>query len=207
MELLYGTTNPGKLDAMSRALAPLGLTLVGLRGLGLPIPAVEEEGNTILENDEQKARAYYKAFGRPVFSCDSGLYFDELPEAEQPGLHVRRVNGRSLTDAEAQEYYGAMARRHGGRLTARFRNAIFLTVDGDTCFSSADESLASPPFWLVEKPHPRHVEGFPLDAMSVDPATGRYHYDMGETLADSAETYRGFQAFFQNILPVLRERL
>ena len=36
MELLYGTTNPGKLDAMSRALAPLGLTLVGLRGLGLP---------------------------------------------------------------------------------------------------------------------------------------------------------------------------
>ena len=137
MELLYGTTNPGKLDAMSRALAPLGLTLVGLRGLGLPIPAVEEEGNTILENAEQKARAYYKAFGRPVFSCDSGLYFDELPEAEQPGLHVRRVNGRSLTDAEAQEYYGAMARRHGGRLTARFRNAIFLTVDGDTCFSSA----------------------------------------------------------------------
>ena len=114
MELLYGTTNPGKLDAMSRALAPLGLTLVGLRGLGLPIPAVEEEGNTILENAEQKARAYYKAFGRPVFSCDSGLYFDELPEAEQPGLHVRRVNGRSLTDAEAQEYYGAMARRHGG---------------------------------------------------------------------------------------------
>ena len=80
-------------------------------------------------------------------------------------------------------------------------------MDGDTCFSSADESLASPPFWLVEKPHPRHVEGFPLDAMSVDPATGRYHYDMGETLADSAETYRGFQAFFQNILPVFRERL
>ena len=64
MELLYGTTNPGKLDAMSRALAPLGLTLVGLRGLGLPIPAVEEEGNTILENAEQKARAYSKAFGR-----------------------------------------------------------------------------------------------------------------------------------------------
>ena len=191
MELLYGTTNPGKLDAMSRALAPLGLTLVGLRGLGLPIPAVEEEGNTILENAEQKARAYYKAFGRPVFSCDSGLYFDELPEA--PGLW--------------RKYAAHLARRHGGRLTARFRNAIFLAVDGDTCFSSADESLASPPFWLVEKPHPRHVEGFPLDAMSVDPATGRYHYDMGETLADSAETYRGFQAFFQNILPVLRERL
>ena len=207
MNLLYGTTNPGKLASMNRALAPLGLTLTGLAELDVPLPPVEETGTTLLENAEQKARAYYAAFGRPVFSCDSGLYFDELSDAEQPGPYVRRVGGRSLTDAEAQEYYGAMARRHGGRLTARFRNAIFLAVDGDTCFSSADESLASPPFWLVEKPHPRHVEGFPLDAMSVDPATGRYHYDMGETLADSAETYRGFQAFFQNILPVLRERL
>ena len=31
----------------------------------------------------------------PVFSCDSGLYFDE---ALQPGTCVRRVNGRELTE-------------------------------------------------------------------------------------------------------------
>ena len=132
MNLLYGTTNPGKLASMNRALAPLGLTLTGLAELDVPLPPVEETGTTLLENAEQKARAYYAAFGRPVFSCDSGLYFDELSDAEQPGPYVRRVGGRSLTDAEAQEYYAALARRHGGRLTGRFRNAIFLMADGET---------------------------------------------------------------------------
>ena len=200
MNLLYGTTNPGKLDSMSRALAPLGLDLTGLADLDLPLPTVEERGTTLLENAEEKARAYYRAFGRPVFSCDSGLYFEELSDTEQPGIHVRRVGGRSLTDAEAQAHYGARARRHGGRLTGRFRNAVFLMVDERTFFSSADESLASPAFWLVEKPHPRHVEGFPLDAMSVDPATGQYHYDMGVALADQSCIYQGFQAFFRGVL-------
>lgn len=207
MNLLYGTTNPGKLASMNRALAPLGLTLTGLAELDVPLPPVEETGATLLENAEQKARAYYAAFGRPVFSCDSGLYFDGLSDAEQPGPYVRRVGGRSLTDAEAQEYYAALARRHGGRLTGRFRNAIFLMADGETCFSSMDESLASPPFWLVETPHPRHVEGFPLDAMSVDPATGRYHYDMGVALADQPCIYKGFRAFFQGILPQLKGKV
>ena len=39
-------------------------------------------------------KAYFEAFHMPVFSCDSGLYFDELSEEEQPGIHVRRVGGR-----------------------------------------------------------------------------------------------------------------
>ena len=80
-------------------------------------------------------------------------------------------------------------------------------ADGETCFSSMDESLASPPFWLVETPHPRHVEGFPLDAMSVDPATGRYHYDMGVALADQPCIYEGFRAFFRGILPQLKGKV
>ena len=29
-------------------------------------------------NAKIKAEAYYKAFSMPVFSCDSGLYFDEV---------------------------------------------------------------------------------------------------------------------------------
>lgn len=39
----------------------------------------------------------------PVFSCDSGLYFDGVhgvQEEIQPGVHVRNVNGRSLLDED-----------------------------------------------------------------------------------------------------------
>ena len=57
-----------------------------------PGDGINENGKTPLENAEIKAKAYYEAFQMPVFSCDSGLYFDELQEEEQPGLHVRRIN-------------------------------------------------------------------------------------------------------------------
>ncbi len=51
----------------------MGIEVLGLRDLGGPIPQVEEDGQTPLENARQKALAYYQAFQIPVFSCDSGL--------------------------------------------------------------------------------------------------------------------------------------
>ena len=88
MQILYGTTNQGKLESMRKITDTLGVELIGLKELDQPIPVVEESGKNPLENAEIKARAYYKAFGMPVFSCDSGLYFDELDEEEQPGIYV-----------------------------------------------------------------------------------------------------------------------
>ena len=68
MELLYGTTNEGKILAMKRTLKPLGISLKGLKDLECEIPHVKETGNSPLENARQKARAYYQAFHIPVFS-------------------------------------------------------------------------------------------------------------------------------------------
>lgn len=97
MKILYGTTNKGKLQAMKTAVEPLDIELIGLRDLNRELPIIHENGKTPLENAEIKARAYYEAFHMPVFSCDSGLYFEELQEEEQPGLHVRRINGKEWT--------------------------------------------------------------------------------------------------------------
>ena len=38
-----------------------------------------------LENARQKALAYYRICGQPVFSQDSGLYIEGLPKERQPG--------------------------------------------------------------------------------------------------------------------------
>ena len=88
MKLLYGTTNRAKLDAMKKALAGLPIEMIGLGDLSGPLPKIEEDGATPLENAQRKARAYYEAFGIPVFSCDSGLYFDEVqPQEQEEGAH------------------------------------------------------------------------------------------------------------------------
>lgn len=94
MKLLYGTGNQAKLAAMRSRLRQIGIELVGLNDLkadGLDIPKVVENGNTPLENARLKAKGYYETFHIPVFSCDSGLYFDNVPDEIQPGVHVRNV--------------------------------------------------------------------------------------------------------------------
>lgn len=205
MQILYGTTNQAKLDSMKRLAAPLGIEIIGLRELNQPLPQVEETGNSPLENAKIKAKAYYEAFSMPVFSCDSGLYFDELPDVLQPGTHIRRVHGKELTDEEMQSYYGNLAKNYGGRLTGRYRNAIAFVWDEETEFSSFDEMLATEPFWLVEKAHKKYVKGYPLDSLSVDIETGKYYYDMEEKTVDESAIMQGFLKFFEEAFTKIRE--
>lgn len=196
MKLLYGTGNPAKLEAMRRRLAGLELEILGLKDMEGEAPQVVEDGSTPLENARKKALCYYRAFGIPVFSCDSGLYFEGVPDEIQPGVHVRMVNGRYLTDEEMREYYGGLAKQYGG-LKARYKNAICFVADLEHVYESMDESLSGEPFLIVAKPHSeiRH-KGFPLDSMSVDLKTGKYYYDLEGRDLDRLALEDGFIQFF-----------
>lgn len=198
MKIIYGTTNKAKLQAMKSAVKTLDIELISLNDLESELPSVNESGKTPLENAEIKARAYYETFHMPVFSCDSGLYFDELEEEEQPGIHVRRVGGKELTDDEMIQHYASLAERHGGKITGRYRNAIYFILDEQHHYSSMDMSIATEPFLLVEKPHVQREEGFPLDSLSVDIATGKYYYDL-DTRDLSTSVDNGIRAFFAKI--------
>lgn len=199
MKILYGTTNNGKLQAMKTAVKSLDIELISLNDVNGELPSINESGITPLDNAEIKARAYYEAFHMPVFSCDSGLYFEELKKEEQPGIHVRRVNGKELSDDEMIEYYASLAKKYGGKITGRYRNAIYFILDEKHHYSSMDMSIATEPFVLVEKPHPKRVEGFPLDSLSVDIGSGKYYYDL-EIKDVSTSVDNGVRKFFETIL-------
>ena len=203
IKILYGTTNKGKLEVMENAIRTLNIEIITLNDIEGELPVINENGKTPLENAEIKARAYYEAFHIPVFSCDSGLYFDELSDGEQPGIHVRRVNGRELSDEEMTEYYASLARKHGGKLTGRYCNAIYLILDEKSHYSSMDMSIATEPFILVSTPHPKRVEGFPLDSLSKDMKTGEYYYDLEEREV-SSNVEEGLKNFFVNVLKEMR---
>ena len=203
MIILFGTTNQSKLLSMRRITEDLDIKLIGLADLGLPLPPIDESGKDILQNAELKARAYWQAFRMPVFSCDSGLYFDGLPSSLQPGTHIRRVNGKELTDDEMIEYYGALAHANGGSLVARYRNAICFIADENTVFKSADDTLSSEPFLLTDVPHPKREKGYPLDALSKEIRTGRYYYDLPKESADHSEL--NLRNFIQNALRQWRQ--
>jgi len=199
MKLLYGTTNNGKLQAMKNALKDFDIELIGLNDLEGELPQITEDGTTPLENAELKARAYFEAFHMPVFSCDSGLYFEELNAEEQPGLQVRRINGKELTDEEMIAYYAALAEKHGGKITGRYRNAIYFILEENRHYSSMDMSMATEPFALVTKAHEKRVKGFPLDSLSVDIVSGKYYYDL-DVKDVSTSVDDGVRAFFTTAL-------
>lgn len=203
MKLLFGTGNPAKLSAMKSRLEKFDIELIGLNDLkaeGITVPVVPEDGKTPLENARQKATAYYKAFQLPVFSCDSGLYFDDVPDEIQPGVHVRNVNGKCLSDEEMMEYYAGLVRQFGN-LTARYKNAICFVMDEGHIYEAMEPSMESERFILTDKPHSTiRKKGFPLDSMSVDRKTGKYYYDLPEEKLEQVAVEDGFLEFFHKIL-------
>lgn len=200
-KLLYGTGNQAKLEVMRRRLEPFGVELIGLKELPYAVPDVLEDGTTPLENAKKKATAYFKAFHMPVFSCDSGLYLDGVPEDEQPGVHVRTVHGKCLTDEEMLEHYAGLAVKYGD-LKARYRNAICLVMDEDHIYKAMEESMASEPFLITSRPHELGIrdKGFPLDCLSINIKTGKYYYDLDKSEFDQLVIEDGFLEFFKRYM-------
>ncbi len=199
IKLLYGTGNPAKLNAMKKRLSGVGITLVGLKDLGCEIPEVVEDGKTPLENARKKAVAYFEAFRIPVFSCDSGLYIDGVLKNDQPGVHVRRVNGKVLSDEQMIVHYSSLAKKYGNP-TARYRNAICFVADEKHIYEAMEPSMGSSAFVLTSKPYPVMKKGFPLDSLSVDIKTGKYYYELTGNELDRLAVEDGFAEFFRKIL-------
>ncbi len=212
MRLLFATTNKAKLESMQRIAKSLNIEIIGLKDLqsiqefkDIQLPKIDESGKNPLENAIIKAKSYFEVLQIPLFSCDSGLYFDELSENEQPGTHIRRVNEKELNDKEMIEHYSKIAKSHGGRLIGKYKNAICLIIDEKNIFSSMDSSLEIEPFYLVDKPHKKIVEGFPLDSLSVDIKTEKYFQDLEDDLAVDKTTIEiGFTNFFKEVLEKLK---
>ena len=211
MKIIYGTKNNGKVISMQKSLDKLkpdyDIELIGLNQLNDVFPEVDEDGNDPLENARKKAMAYYTIIKKPVFSLDSGLYFDGLPKHLQPELNIRRVNGKRLNDAEMIYYYSQLAKDNGGRLIAKYVNGICLIMDDNLTFEHMGEDISTAKFIITTTPHPhiKHIEGFPLDSLSIHIASKKYFFDMQNEKFDKEDFFNidhGFREFFTSALRV-----
>lgn len=191
---------------MNAIVQKMGIELMGLKDLNQSIPFVDERGKDPLENAILKAKAYYRAYQMPVFSCDSGLYFENIEEALQPGTYIRRVAGKELSDDEMIEYYRGLAKGFKGELIGKYRNAISFIYDENLTFNLMDDTITGEPFKLVSTPHQKRVEGFPLDTLSVELESNQYYYDLKENSKQS-RLEDGFTCFFQRALLTIKQKI
>jgi len=196
MNLIYGTHNPSKLKSMIKMLHGLNLSITGLGALDMELKEAEETGKDPLTNAIQKATSYFEQIKQPIFSCDSGLYFEGVDEKDQPGVLIKRIHGNNLTYREMLDYYSNLAARYGGKLIAHYKNSICLVMNKNNIYKYDGEDIYSERFYIVDKPHKQYREGFPLDSLSVELESMKYYYDLEGTKSENLGVIYGFRNFF-----------
>lgn len=195
--LFYATKNHSKLHNMHYRLREHSVQILSPEDLDYEIE-VNENGATATDNAVIKALAYYSKVKMPTIAGDSGMYIEGLPQDKQPGLHVRRVNGKALSDEEMIEYYADIASNSPCDLYLHYYTGIAL-ITSEGVFTTEIEDC---PLKLVSTPNPnREHGGNPIDVLSLTEA-GRYYNDLSdeERVQLDSKTEKEFLSFMEKYL-------
>lgn len=173
MKVLFATTNPAKIKKYVKRLEEKGIEVLTLKDIDIKLQ-VEENGKNAIENAYIKAKAYYDATGIVSIGLDNNLFIEELSEDKQPGTHVRRINGKELSDEEMIEYYTNLVKENGGRLTAKWVYGMVI-YDGK---DAKQYTWNKQHFYFVDKPCEKRTPGYPLDSISIMPKYNKYFVEL-----------------------------
>lgn len=182
--ITMGTTNQAKIAQIAGALSLIGVEVKGVQDKSL-LPEVVEDGTTVTENARKKAIAYAQALGTMVLSMDNALYLDGLPSEDQPGIHVRRINGETRSsDDELLEQYQQVIQSLGGRISGHWDFGVCVAEPGGRVWETV---ITSHRIFVGERSQ-KMIPGYPIESLQIDPETGGYISEMSET--EKAEFWR-----------------
>ena len=174
----FASNNLSKHKRAQRLLQAAGLDirLKLPKDLGIDEFEVEEDGATLAENSEKKARAMAKHTKLPIIAIDEGLFIDGAPVDP---IRVKRnalgkLNEKDLTVKQVAEkvfaYYQKLVAKHGGALDAEWHSDIcMLTPEG---FAMHAEAVR--PITITSEARGQMDPYFPLRHIYISKATGKY---------------------------------
>lgn len=176
-QILFATGNQAKVNRFSKGLNDRGIRILTLEDVNLDVD-IEECGKDAIENALIKARAYHIKTSMPTIAVDDNLYIENLPDNKQPGMYVRRVNGKRLSDTEMLEYYSKLVRDYGtdGKLTAKWVYGMAFLINGKEYTYTWNKSE----FYLVDKSSNIINPGYPLNSISINKKLNKYFSELTE---------------------------
>ena len=163
-QIIFATTNESKAKRFSKGLKEHGIEVLSLKDIDMKLD-VEEDGTTAIENALIKARECYRLTKKPCMGMDDTLYMEGIPEDRQPGLFVRRVNGKSLTDEEAIDYYTNLVKEYGkdGKINCKWVYGLAVINEKGEEFNY---SWSKDDFYMVSNRSNKINPGYPLNSIS-----------------------------------------
>ena len=176
-KILFATENESKAERFRSKLLKKNIEIITINDLDKKV-SIEENGKNAIENAVIKAKAYENICDFPILAMDDNLYIEKIPEEKQPGMDVRRVNGKRLNDEEMIKYYSDLAKKYGnnGKLTCRWVYGIAIIDNG----KEATYTWSKEDFYIVDKPSNKINEGYPLNTISINKKLNKYFTDMTE---------------------------
>ena len=178
VQVVFASNNRGKVKRLEKIFKAAGIPAVikTPREIGISDFEVEEDGKTLAENAEKKARAIATRTNLPVLADDTGFFIDGLqidPHAVKRNA-LKGGDEKSLTVEQIGEkmlaYYQGIARSRGGKVDAEWRNALCLIMPGMP--TKIIEAVR--PVILTETPHGTMDPYLPVRPLYIPKATGTY---------------------------------
>lgn len=164
MKVVFATGNQSKVERFRDGLLEKGIELLSLKDIDLDLDVLEN-GSTAIENALIKARACFEKTHIPSIGMDDTLYMEGVLEDLQPGLFVRRVDGKSLTDEEMIEHYSNLVKKYGvdGRINCKWIYGMaVINEDG----KEATYTWEKDNFYMVSERSLDMNPGYPLNSIS-----------------------------------------
>lgn len=143
-KIFLATRNEGKIKRFKNLIRHAGFDAEIFTPLDLGIEdiEVEENGATLAENAEIKARAYFGKVAMPILTNDTGFFVvgEGLVDAPKR-VALEGKNEKELTKEEIGkallEFWKGIAKKHGGKVEAAWIEA-FILLDPDGVIHTAE---------------------------------------------------------------------
>lgn len=177
-KIVFATNNPTKAKRFSKGLKRYDIEVLCLKDLDINID-VEENGTTAIENALIKARACYSETNMPSMGMDDTLYLEGVPDDLQPGLFVRRVNGKTLNDEEMLTHYTNLVKEYGfdGKIDCKW---IYGLAVIDENGNESTYTWNKDNFYMVDSISEKINPGYPLNSISKYKKIDKYFTDVTE---------------------------
>ena len=177
-ELVFATGNQAKIARFFDKLQKEDIKLESIKELNIRLDC-EENGKNAVENALIKARCCHAMCKNAVMGMDDTLYMEGVPEDKQPGLFVRRVNGKTLNDEEMIGHYKNLVDEYGqdGKINCKWIYGLAII---DEKGKESTYTWEKADFYMVNKVSDKINPGYPLNSISKYKKLDKYFTDITE---------------------------